>query len=223
MFRLDRRGLRLREQLALASAYWIDPAVLNEAGLGDLLGSAVRAVRTDGVDIEIDCRLRLGAVTQRAAKQFIARHHRHCPPPCGWRYGIAAYNASRLVGVVWVGRPVARLLDFTRIVEVNRLCTLDTPLAKQAASMLLAAAAREAKRRGFCSTITYTLAEESGVSLRAAGWREDGQSRGGTRSRQGRTRSEHAKGPKTRWIRELRASAHAGRRESADHKGEGLT
>lgn len=182
---------------------WDSPDALNALGLGDLLGSPVRAVHHDGLQSVIDARLSLGPINQREARVFIARHHRHCPPPPGWLYGFGAFNADRLVGVAWVGRPVARLIDASTTVEVNRLCTLDSPLSRQAASMLLASAAREARRRGYRRIITYTLLEEKGSSLRGAGWVLDGTTRGGSRSRPGRNRSEHATGKKCRWSKAL--------------------
>lgn len=186
---------------------WDDPAALNGIGIGDWLGSPVRGVHHDG-DLRpvIDCRLAILPVRQQAAREFIGSHHRHCPPPPGWRFGLGAYNASRLVGVAWAGRPVARLLDATKVLEVNRLCTLDSPLSRQAASMLLGAVAREAWRRGFERVITYTREGESGASLRGAGWRIDKRSAGGTRSRVGRPRAEHATGRKVRWVTERRGA-----------------
>lgn len=72
-----------------------------------------------------------------------------------------------------VGRPVARAYEPARIVEVTRLCTrrdFHPSVVRHAASMLYGAAAREAKRRRFERILTYTLDQEHGVSLVAAGW-----------------------------------------------------
>lgn len=187
-----------------ALADWSDPARLNAWDVGELLGSPVRAVHQDPGATVLDCRLQLGPISQAEARRFITAHHRHCPAPVGWKFGIAARNAGRLVGVAWVGRPVARRLDTGAVLEVNRLCTIDGPLAKQAASMLYGASAREAKRRGATRIVTYTLEDEAGTSLRAAGWTPEATSRGGSRSRKGRPRAEHATGPKLRWGRDLR-------------------
>lgn len=65
------------------------------------------------------------------------------------------------------GRPVARALDDGRTIEVNRTCTDGTMHAN---SMLYAAAWRAAKAMGYLRSITYTQADESGASLRAAGY-----------------------------------------------------
>lgn len=75
---------------------------------------------------------------------------------------------SQLVGVATVGRPVARAYDDGLTLEVNRTCTTGEPNVN---SMLYGAAWRAAKALGYRRLITYTQAGESGVSLRAAGWR----------------------------------------------------
>jgi hypothetical protein len=50
----------------------------------------------------------------------------------------------------------------------NRLCTDGT---KNACSFLYSAASRAAKALGYNKIITYILASESGISLKAAGWK----------------------------------------------------
>ncbi|OCB09256.1 hypothetical protein A5717_26130 [Mycolicibacterium porcinum] len=99
---------------------------------------------------------------------FVARHHRHHPPPRGHKYSIAVADGDSIAGVIMVGRPVARMYDDGTTLEVNRSCTDGTPNAN---SMLYGAAWRAAKALGYRRLITYTLASESGASLRAAGWR----------------------------------------------------
>ena len=70
--------------------------------------------------------------------------------------------------MVIVGRPVSRYLDDGWTLEVNRLCTDGS---RNACSMLYAAAWRAAQAMGYKRLITYILESESGVSLRAAGWK----------------------------------------------------
>jgi len=72
-----------------------------------------------------------------------------------------------MVGVACAGRPVARHFDDGLTIEVNRSCTDG---ARNANSMLYGAVWRAAKAMGYRRAITYTQAEESGASLRAAGW-----------------------------------------------------
>jgi hypothetical protein len=111
--------------------------------------------------------LSLVPVTQLQARAFVLRHHRHNVPPPGARFCVGVAQADELVGVALVGRPVARALDDGLTVEVTRVCTVGT---RNAASMLYAASWRAAKALGFLRCVTYTRADESGASLRAAGF-----------------------------------------------------
>src|SRR5436305_13984698 len=115
--------------------------------------------------------LALQPVTLKQAADFIGRHHRHHPPPRGWKFGVGAARDGELVAVAVVGRPVARLLDDGVTLEVTRLCSVGGEEAKNAASLLYSAAWRAARTLGFRRLLTYTLADETGTSLKAAGWR----------------------------------------------------
>jgi len=119
-------------------------------------------------------KLHLTPVTLAEANAFVAQYHRHRGPVVGAKFCIAA-SLQDVVGVVIVGRPVARGLDDGVTIEVNRLCTDGTP---HACSMLYGAAWRAAKSLGYTKLVTYTLASEMGASLRAAGWRVVGEVKG---------------------------------------------
>jgi len=121
--------------------------------------------------------LLLQPITYPEACAFIDTHHRHHLPPQGWKFGIAVSNGTDVVGVVTVGRPVARGFDNGWTLEVTRNCTDGT---KNAASMLYGAAARAAKALGYKRLITYTLISEKGTSLKASGWREIWKTQGGS-------------------------------------------
>jgi hypothetical protein len=84
------------------------------------------------------------------------------------KFAVGVAQGDELVGVACCGRPVARAFDDGLTLEVNRTCTLGT---KNANSMLYGACWRAAKALGYQRLVTYTQAGESGVSLRAAGWR----------------------------------------------------
>jgi L-amino acid N-acyltransferase YncA len=141
--------------------------------------------------------LEVQPITFDEACAFVERHHRHHLPPRGWLFGCAVHVAGQVVGVVMVGRPVARTLADGWTIEVTRLCTDGTP---HAASKLYAAAWRAARALGYRRLITYTLAEEAGASLRAAGWRALYQTKGGSWDRPGRPRVDrHPTGQKTLW------------------------
>jgi hypothetical protein len=102
------------------------------------------------------------------------------------------------VGVVTVGRPVARHFDNGWTAEVTRCCVAEGN--KNAASMLYGAAWRAARAMGYARLITYTLIEEPGTSLRAAGWKTIGQTEGGSWNTPSRPRVDKAPlGKKTLW------------------------
>lgn len=115
--------------------------------------------------------LALRPVTLREAAAFIATHHRHHKPPRGHKFSIGVADGAELVGVITVGRPVARCFDDGVTAEVNRSCVLES--ARNANSMLYGAARRAAVAMGYTRVVTYTQDGESGASLRAAGFRLD--------------------------------------------------
>ena len=141
--------------------------------------------------------LSLQPIDYGEACAFIDEHHRHHLHPQGWKFGIGVNNGAKVVGVVTVGRPVARMLDNGTTLELTRCCTDGT---KNAASMLYGAAWRATKALGYSRLVTYTLIEEPGTSLRAAGWREVGSTSGGSWNREGRPRVDlHPTGQKRLW------------------------
>lgn len=117
-------------------------------------------------------------LTYAEAAVFVLEHHRHHRPPVGHKFSIGAANdAGQVVGVAMVGRPVARALDDGWTLEVNRVATDGTP---NASSLLYGAARRAAWALGYKRLVTYTLPEEGGASLRAAGYRLIGEAGGGS-------------------------------------------
>lgn len=112
--------------------------------------------------------LELQPITFREASEFVRVKHRHHPPPISWKFGCAVNDGEKVVGVIMVGRPVARAFDDGYSVEVSRCCTDGT---KNACSKLYRAAEKAAMALGYRRLITYTRSDESGASLRAVGWR----------------------------------------------------
>ena len=82
--------------------------------------------------------------------------------------------------------------------EITRVCTDGYP---NACSKLYSLVARTARQLGYERIVTYTLPEEGGASLRAAGWvLDDGTYGGGSWSREGRPRHDkHPLDAKSRW------------------------
>lgn len=136
------------------------------------------------------------------ANEYVATLHRHHDPVHRDKFRIGASQDGKLVGVVQVGRPVSRMLDDGKTVEVVRLCTDGT---KDVCSFLYSKAARVAKEMGYEKIITYILCTESGTSLRACGWQEDGVTSGGHWSRPSRKRNTTAPTiPKKRYVKYLK-------------------
>lgn len=121
-------------------------------------------------------KLELTPVTFLEANAFVAHHHRHHSPVQGHKFSIGVMADGAIVGVIIVGRPVARRLDDTLTLEVTRCCTNGAP---NACSKLYRAACRVAVNLGFKRLITYTLETESGSSLSGAGFSLLGKAGGG--------------------------------------------
>lgn len=176
-------------------------------------GKLRRVAAVDG-QLLLDWNPQILPIAQRKAREFVNEHHEHNRAPAGWRFGAGIWNGPTLLGVIMVGRPVARALDASTTAEVNRLCLRrDVPAERRwnACSMAYGWAAREAKRRGFQRIITYTLETEAGTTLRAAGWREEARTKGGSWSTPSRPRADTAPTcPKVRWSRDLCVSARTG-------------
>ena len=145
-------------------------------------------------------------ITLRAANEFIKENHRHNDAPQGHKFSIGLKENNRLIGVVIVGRPLARRKDDGYTAEVTRCCVLDNE--RNANSKLYAAALRSAKAMGYHRAITYTLPEESGASLRAVGFTPDGLTAASPNgwnmpSRPRRVPAKYPHGEKKRWIKHL--------------------
>lgn len=148
-------------------------------------------------------KLRIVPVTLEQANDFVRRLHRHSRPVVGAKFSVGV-AAGELVGVAIVGRPVAPRLDDGLAAEITRVCTDGT---KNAASMLYGAARRALRACGHHPIYTYTLPEEGGASLRAAGFHLDKTDAGGSsrmwHNRPGRTAQpvgDDLVGGKWRWI-----------------------
>lgn len=163
----------------------------------------------------LDFEPQVGPIGRKEAMAFIARWHRHNPPLPGDVFRAGIWNGSTLLGVVVAGAPAARayMPAFQRkeLLEVRRLCIRDDlprELTWRAASALYRHAADEAARRGYQRIITYTLQEETGMSLRYARWKPEATTTGGSWDRPSRPRQDKAPtGPKVRWSRSLRQAA----------------
>lgn len=128
-------------------------------------------------------------ISLREANDFVEAYHRHNGRTSrdGGKFAIGAGYGDQLVGVAIVGRPVARMLADQYTAEVLRVCTgPDAP--RNTNSFLYGASWRVWRAMGGLRLVTYTLAIESGESLRGAGWRVVAEVKPGGWNREGRPR-----------------------------------
>ena len=138
---------------------------------------------------------------QKEVCEFVDRLHRHHQSVRRDKYRLGCECNGKLVGVVQVGRPVARGLCDGKTLEVVRLCTDGTP---HVCSFLYGAAARIARELGYSKIVTYILYNEPGTSLKAAGWHKEADINGkswNTPSRPRNTSSPEC--DKQRWAKDL--------------------
>jgi len=139
-------------------------------------------------------------ITIRDADAYVAQYHRHNGKARGALLAVAAWTRlePRMVGVGILGRPVARMLQDGRTCEARGVCTDGT---RNANSFLYGALWRAARATGYRRCVSYTLASESGASLRAAGFRPVGSVKGKAWSRPSRPRRDQGVyyEPKIRW------------------------
>jgi hypothetical protein len=133
------------------------------------------------------------------ANAFVTLLHRHNKAVPGAKFCVGVTDeAGHLCGVAIVGRPVARNLDDGFTLEVNRLTTNGTI---NACSALYGAARKAAFDLGYRRLVTYTLMDESGASMRGAGWTRvaEVQASQGWHSRAGRKEQSVYLANKWRW------------------------
>lgn len=144
-------------------------------------------------------RLTLVPISIREAKRYVQHHHRHNPPPQGALFALGAEADGQLVGAVIVGRPSAEGLQNGYTSEITRCCTEGHP---NACSFLYGRARRAIVALGYTSVKTYTRQDESGASLRAAGFVQEAliPVRSWAKSNRKRHRFDrHALAPRIRW------------------------
>jgi len=118
--------------------------------------------------------------------------------------GVAYENCgvTFVCGVAIAGRPVSRMLDTGRTIEITRVCT--NGKKRNVSSMLYGACCRAAAAMGYKLAVTYTLATETGASLRASGFKPVAEVEDRQWNRPSRQRAERdLVGGKIRWERHL--------------------
>ena len=143
-----------------------------------------------------------GPYPVKYAKAWIETVHRRIPALTGAMWAIGLWDGAEMRGLAVVGRP-ARMLDVparTRIpvLDVLRVAVIEgTP---NGCSALYGSCSRVARDMGADGILTYIHSDETGVSLKAAGWVQDRATEGGEWSRKSRPRKGALDAlPKWRW------------------------
>lgn len=146
-------------------------------------------------------RISIVPCTIKAALRQVKLWHRHFPDLVGGLFAAACADENgAVVGVAIAGRP-SREWEGTGKLVISRVATNG---AENACSMLYGSLCRAAKALGYSEAWTYTLPDEPGTSLRAAGFVDMGISDGGEFGCPSRPRKPAKNaGPKRRWKRTL--------------------
>ncbi len=139
--------------------------------------------------------------TVKAARKLVAAWHRHLPELQGGLFAVACVDSDgNCLGVAVAGNP-CRVWQNTGRLLISRVATAG---ADNACSMLYGALCRAGKALGYREAWTYTLPEECGASLRAAGFMDMGLTDGGEWDRPSRSRKPALRpDAKRRWLRKL--------------------
>jgi hypothetical protein len=158
-------------------------------------------------EAQANMKIKAVPISLKTAAGYISTHHRHHQPLQRDKYRVAAVVSGEIVGVVQVNRPVSRILDDGKTLEVVRLCTNGE---RNVCSFLYSRAARIAKELGYEKIITYILCSESGDSLRASGWHKEADIKGKSWDCPSRKRvDKHPICDKQRWAKYLQEASNA--------------
>src|SRR5262245_48192891 len=120
--------------------------------------------------------MRLWPITVKKSLKVVRAWHRHLPKLQGGLFAVQCIDDDGVCrGVGIVGNPCMEWQDTGRCVIVR----VATEGYENACSMIYGALARAAKALGYIEVWTYTLPDEPGTSLRAAGFMDMGLTDGG--------------------------------------------
>lgn len=144
-------------------------------------------------------RLFIVPVSLKDANAFVSHYHRHNKPVPIAKFTIGVVDETGLLrGIAIVNNPIVPQLMDTWTAEVIRVATDG---CQNACSALYAASRKIAFAMGYQKLITYTLQEESGASMRGAGWQrvKETKANRGWSHRTGRKDQEVYTKDKWRW------------------------
>jgi len=143
--------------------------------------------------------------TWKAAQKMVAEWHRHLPALTGARMACALADGDEPPFAVGTAGTPSRAWNEQRKIVISRIAVRPgTDPTVNGCSRLYGALCRAAEALGYRQAWTYTLPEEPGTSLRAAGFEEMGLTAGGEWDRPSQARGKAARSePKRRWRRLL--------------------
>ena len=156
---------------------------------------------------EVAPKLELWPITVKQAQLVVVKTHRHLKKIQGGLFAVAVVDHNSLeackpfVRGVGIFANPARVWQGTGRGVIARVAVDGVP---NACSMIYGALCRAAKALGYLEVWTYTLPEEPGTSLRAAGFEDRGLTDGGEHDRPSRRRAPAVRPDrKRRWCRRL--------------------
>lgn len=142
-------------------------------------------------------------MTVKTAQGLIADVHRHLKKVQGGLFAACVMDGDDTVGVGLAANP-ARVWQGTGRFVIARVAVMEGH--PNACSMLYGALCRAGKALGYREAWTYTLPDEPGTSLRAAGFEYMGMTKAEEWDREKRPRAAAVNGEqKKRWRRRLAA------------------
>lgn len=153
-------------------------------------------------------RPRICPVTGKRAIAWIAETHRHLPKLQGALFAVGVEEGGRLMAVGTAGNP-PRVWQGTGRFVITRVAAESVAVAadehaRPYCTMIYGALCRAGKALGYREAWTYTLPEEPGTSLRAAGFEDMGMTRAEEWDRPSGPRSKAVRAEaKRRWRRVL--------------------
>jgi hypothetical protein len=146
-------------------------------------------------------RITIAPATVKEAMRHVALWHRHLPELQGGLFAVKVLNDAGCIGFGIAGNP-SRIQQGRGHIVISRVATIG---ANNACSAIYGALCRASKALGYSRAWTYTLPEEPGTSLRAAGFLDMGLTDGGEWDRPSRGRKPAVRSePKRRWLRILK-------------------
>lgn len=146
-------------------------------------------------------------ITVKSAQGLVALWHRHLKKIQGGLFAAALEVDGAVVGVGIAANP-ARVWQGTGRFVIARIAVVEGH--RNGCSMLYGALCRAGRALGYREAWTYTLPDEPGTSLRAAGFKHMGATDGGTHSREARPREAPVRPEaKQRWCRTLQPTVKA--------------